>query len=107
MLNDSDEEEYFSVIPNLRKTIFNYLVVVQSLIHVWLFEIPMYNSTPGFPICHFLLEFVQIHHHWVSDAIQPSYPLLSPSPPALSLSQHQDLFQWIGSLYQVVKVLEF
>ena len=44
---------------------------------------------------------------WVGDAIQPSHPLSSPSPPALSLSQHQGLFQWVGSSYQVAKVLEF
>ena len=45
--------------------------------------------------------------HWVGDAIQPSYPLLSPSPPALNLSQHQGLFQWVSSSHQVAKVLEF
>ena len=49
-----------------------------------------------------------VHHvHWVSDAIQPFNPLSSPSPPALNLSQHQGLFQWVSSLYQVAKVLEF
>ena len=48
---------------------------------------PMDCSTPGFPVLHYLLEFVQTHVHWVSDAIQPSHPLLSPSPPALNLSQ--------------------
>ena len=46
------------------------------------------------------------HVHWVSDAIQPSHPLSSPSPPALSLSQHQGVFQWVSSLHQVAKVLE-
>ena len=46
------------------------------------------------------------HVHWVSDAIQPSHPLSSPSPTALNLSQHQSLFQWVGSLHQVVKILE-
>jgi len=54
----------------------------------------MYCSTPGFPVHHQLLEFTQTHVHWVGDAIQPSHPLLSPSPPAFSLSQHQSLFQW-------------
>ena len=53
------------------------------------------------------LESTQIHVHWVSDAIQPSHPLSSPSPPALNLSQHQGLFQWVSSLHHVVKVLEF
>ena len=54
---------------------------------------PMDCSTPGLPVCHQLLEFTQIHVHPVSDAIQPSHPLLSPSPPAYNLSQHQGLFQ--------------
>ena len=52
-------------------------------------------STPGFPVHHQLLELAQTHVHWVSDAIQPSHLLLSPSPPAFNLSQHQDLFQWV------------
>ena len=46
----------------------------------------------------------QTHVHWVGDAIQPSHPLLSPCPPAFNLSQHQGLFQWVGSLHQVAKV---
>ena len=62
-------------------------------------------SMPGFPVLHYLPEFAQTHVHWVSDAIQPSHPLLSPSSSALNLSQHQGLFQWVGSFYQVVKVL--
>ena len=64
-------------------------------------------STPGLPVHHQLPEFTQIHVHWVSDAIQPSHPLLSPSPPAFNLSQHQSLFQWVSSSHQVAKVLEF
>ena len=56
---------------------------------------------------HQLLEFTQTHVHWVSDAIQPSHPLSSPSPPALHRSQHQGLFKWVSSLHQVAKVLEF
>ena len=58
-------------------------------------------STPGFPVLYYLLEFAQSHVHWVGDAIQPSYPLSPPSPPALSLSQLQDLFQRVSSLHQV------
>ena len=54
---------------------------------------PMNRSTPGLPVHHKLPEFTQTHNHQVSDAIQPSHPLLSPSPPALNLSQHQGLFQ--------------
>ena len=62
-------------------------------------------STPGFPVHHQLLEFMQTHVHRVGHAIQPSHPLSSPSPPAFNLSQHQGLFQWISS-HQVAKVLE-
>ena len=71
-------------------------VSVQLLSRVWLL-----------PVHHQLLEFTQIHVHWVGDAIQPSHPLLSPSPPAFNLSQHQGLFKWVSSLHQVAKVLEF
>ena len=68
---------------------------------------PMNHSTPGLPIHHQLPESTQTHVHWVSDAIQPSHPLSSPSPPALNPSQHQGLFKWVSSLHQVAKVLEF
>ena len=64
-------------------------------------------STPGLPVHHQLPEFTQTHVHWVSDAIQPSHPLLSPSPPTFSLSQHQGLFQWVSSSHQVAEVFEF
>ena len=63
-------------------------------------------STPGLLVHHQLLEFTQPHVHWVGDAIQPSHPMSSPSP-ALNLSQHQGLFKWVSSPYQVAKVLEF
>ena len=66
---------------------------------------PMDCSTPGLPVHHQLLEFTQTHVHWLSDAIQPSHPLLSPSPPTLNLSQLQGLFQWVSSLHQMAKVL--
>ena len=68
---------------------------------------PMNLSTPGLPVHHHLLEFTQTHVHPVRDAIQPSHPLSSPSPPALNLSQHQSLFQWVNSSHEVAKVLEF
>ena len=68
---------------------------------------PMDCSTPGLPVHHQLLEPTQTHVHWVGDAIQPSRPLSSPSPPAFNLSQHQGLFKWVSSLHQVAKVLEF
>ena len=64
---------------------------------------PMDYSTPGFPVHHQLLELTQTHVHWVSDAIQPSHPLSSPSPPAFNLSQHQGLLQRVSSLHQVAK----
>ena len=77
--------------------------VAQSCPMLW---DPMDCSTPGLPVCHQLPEFTQTHVHWVGDAIQPSHPLLSPSP-AFNLSQHQGIFQWVSSSYQVAKVLEF
>ena len=64
-------------------------------------------STPGLPVHHQLPELTQTHAHWVADAIQPSHPLSSPSLPAFNLSQHQGPFQWVSSLHQVAKVLEF
>ena len=62
---------------------------------------------PGLRVHHQLPEFTQTHAHRVCDAIQPSHPLSSPSPPALNLSQHQGLFQWVSSSHQVAKVLRF
>ena len=67
----------------------------------------MNGSTPGLPVHHQLPEFTQTHDHWVSDAIQPSHPLLSPSPPDPNPSQHQSLFQWVNSSQEMAKVLEF
>ena len=68
---------------------------------------PMNCSRPGLPVHHQLPEFTQTHVHRVGDAIQPSHPLSSPSPPAFNLSQHQGLFQWVSSSHQVAKLLEF
>ena len=68
---------------------------------------PMNCSTPGLPVHHHLLEFTQTHIHRVSDAIQPSHPMSSPSPPAHNPSLHQSLFQWVNSSHEVAKVLEF
>ena len=76
---------------------------VQLLNYVQLCD-PMDCSTPGLPVHHQLPESTQTHVHWVSDAIQPSHPLSSPSPPALNLSQHQGLFQWVSSSHQVDKI---
>ena len=61
---------------------------------------PMDCSMPGFPVLHCFLEFAQIHVHWVGDAKQPSHPVPSPSPSAFSNSQHQGLFQGLGSSQQ-------
>ena len=84
----------------ISSVLFSPSVVSNSL---W----PMNCSTPDFPVHHQLPEFSQTNVHPVSDAIQPSHPLLSPSPPTFNLSQHQDFFQWVSSSYQVAKVLEF
>ena len=67
---------------------------------------PMDGSTPGLPVYHQLLELILTHVHWVSDAIQPSHPVI-PSPPTFNLSQHQGLFKWVSSLHRVTKALEF
>ena len=64
-------------------------------------------SMPGLPVHHQLLEFTQTHLHRVGDAIQPSHPPSSPFPPARNPSQYQSLFQWVNSLHEVAKVLEF
>ena len=67
----------------------------------------MNRSMPGLPFYHQLPEFTQTHVHRVSDAIQPSHPLSSPSPPATNPSQYQSIFQWVNSSHEVAKVLEF
>ena len=67
---------------------------------------PMDYSTPGFPVLHRFPELAQTHVHWIGGAIQPSHLLLSPSHLAFNISQYQGLFQWVGSLYQVAKVLQ-
>ena len=79
----------FSLVPSL------------SCVYLW-----PHGQDPN-PVHHQLLEYAQTHIHWVSDAIQPSHPLSSPSHPTSNLSQHQDLFKWISSSHQVAKVLEF
>ena len=67
---------------------------------------PMDCSTSGFSVLHHIPELAQTHVHQVSDAIQPSHALSSPSLPAVNLSQHQGLFQWVDCLHQVAKVLK-
>ena len=68
---------------------------------------PMNHSPPGLPVHHQLPEFTQTHGHGVDDAVQPSHPLSSPSPPAPNSSQHQGLYQWVNSFPEMAKVLEF
>ena len=68
---------------------------------------PMNHSMPGLPVHHQLQEFTQTHVHWVNDAIQPSHPLSSPSPPAHNPSQHQSLFQWVNSSMKWPKYWSF
>ena len=86
----------------------NYLIFYMSWVSVQFSSVtlscltlldPMNHSAPGLPVYHQLPEFTQTHLHWVGDAIQPSHPLSSPSPPAFNLSQHQGLFQWVSSLH--------
>ena len=66
----------------------------------------MKRSMPGFPVQLQLSEFSQTHVHWINDAIQPSHPLSSSSPPAFNLPQHQGLFKWVSFSHQVAKALE-
>ena len=80
-------------------------VVVWPVSHVQLFH-PTDCNTPGSSVLHCLPEFAQTYLPWVSDAIQPSQHLSPPSPPAFNLSQHQNLFQWVGSLHQVASELK-
>jgi len=68
---------------------------------------PMDCSMPGFPVLYHLPEFTQTHVHWVFDATQPSWPLLSPSPPAFNLFQHHGFFQWVGSSHEMAKYWSF
>ena len=87
----SEETMAFSLVTRLCPTLCN----------------PMTCSAPGLPVHHQHPEFTQTHVHRVSDAIQPSHTLSSPSPPTPNPSQHQGLFQWVNSLHEVAKVLEF
>ena len=86
----------FFTTKTLGRPHIGWSVHFSSVTQSWLtLRDPMNCSTPGLPVCHQLPEFTQTHVHWVGDAIQPSHPLSSPSPPALNLSQHQGLFKWV------------
>ena len=65
---------------------------------------PMNSSKPGFPVLHYLLKFAQTHIHWVGHSIQPYHPLLPPSPPALSLSQHRGIYKWVSSSHSGLSI---
>ena len=113
------EHTYFHIIDHSLKNCFKILVCSNTSVSLKVSSVhfsrsvvsdslrPMNCSTPGLPIHHQLPEFTQTHVHQVSDAIQPSHPLSSPSPPAPNPSQHQSLFQWVTSSHEVAKVLEF
>ena len=95
--------QYFGSLKHTKMSVFwhlnssqHYILLVQSLSCVRLFATPWIGSTPPLPVHHQLPEFTQTQVHRVGDAIQPSHPLLSPSPPAPNPSQHQGLFQWVN-----------
>ena len=88
--------------PNSRPWGLSAVTSVQPCSPVWLYD-PMDRSTPGIPVYHQLQELSQTHDPSAGDAIQPSHPLLSSSPPAFNLPQHQCIFQWVGFSHQVAK----
>ena len=102
------EVSHFLTSDYIKTTVIKIAAVqfssVQSLSCVQLFATAW---MPGLPVHHQLSEFTQTLVHWVGDAIQPSHPLSSPSPPAPNPSQHQGLFQWVNSSHEVAKVLKF
>ena len=98
-----ESSPYTDIFISVREFCVSWCSLTQSCPTLWDL---MGCCTPGFPVLHYLPEFAQTHTHWVDDVIQPSHPPPPPSP-ALNLSQHQGLFQWVStSSHQVVKVLE-
>ena len=115
-LGGSNHVKIFYIITSVNTLFYLYKLIIGFMDSVQFSSVtqscptlcdPMNCSTPGLPVHHQLPEFTQTHVHRVSDAIQPSHPLSSPSPPAPNPSQHQSLFQWFNSLHEVAKVLEF
>ena len=109
---------YVCDFPSMWKSLINfqfYIISCLGSVHSVQFSLvaqscptlcdPMNRSMPALPVHHQLPESTQTHVHRVDDAIQPSHPLLSPSLPALDLSQNQGIFQGVSSSHQVVKVL--
>ena len=104
-------EKLWSLRHSCQHLLLNHLLLPFILkVKVTQLCLTLYNcvdcSTPGFPVLYSLLELAQTHVHWVSDAIQPSHPLSSPSLSVFNLSQHQGHFQWVSSSHQVANVLE-
>ena len=97
------QKDRHCMIPLIWDTSVQFSSVTQSCLTLCN---PMNCSMSGLPVYHQLPEFTQTHVHWVNDAIQPSHPLSSPSPPAQS-PPASGSFQWVNSLHQVAKVLEF
>ena len=93
-IQDTGKYHFYKTICSSRISSVQFSSVIQSCPTLCN---PMNHSMPGLSVHHQLPEFTQTHAHRVSDAIQPSHPLLSPSPPALDPSQHQGLFQWVNS----------
>ena len=91
---------WYTCSDHFNSVLFGHSVVSNSLQ-------PHGLQQTGLSVHHQLPEFTQTHVHWVSDAMQSSHPLSSPSPPTINLSQHQGLFKWVNSSHQVIKVLEF
>ena len=110
LLNVKEESEKVGLKVNIHKTEImasgpiQFSSVTQACLTLW---DPMNYNTPDIPVHHQLPEFTQTHVHRVGDAMQPSHPLSSPSPPAHNPSQHKVLFQWVNSSHEVAKVLEF
>ena len=102
---DTKLPSYFLIYLNNEGWVFNAVQFNHSVVTDSLQPHEQQHARP--PVQHQLPEFTQTQVHWVGDAIQPSHLLLSPSPPALNLSQHQGLFQWVSSSHQVAKVLKF
>ena len=103
-IKQGEEKAWLSWLPLGLNTTVQFSSVIQSCPTLCN---PMDCSTPGLPVHHQLLEFTQTHAHWVGEAIRPSHPASSPSPPAFNPSQHQGLFKWVSSFHQVAKLLEF
>ena len=104
MLNGCLKSYTWSGTSFLQFSSVKFSSVTQSCPTLWN---PMNFSTPGLPVHHKLPEFTQTQAHRVGDAIQPSHPLLSLSPPIPNPSQHQGLFQWVNSSHEVARILEF